>query len=367
MLAYQMSNPLSGANFLDTLSDKMHESSAVRSYAKEIQKGGERAAAIVQDLLTLTRRGVPGRKVLSLNSIIMDCQESSEFSKIFSHHPGVRIKSDFEPDLLNISGSALHLGKSFMNLVSNAAEAMPNGGGITIQTGNQYLDKPVSGYDVIREGDYVVLVISDTGEGIPASDLKRIFEPFYTKKVMGRSGKGLGLAVVWGTVKDHHGYLNVVSEEGKGTTFTLYFPVTREEILPSEVAISASEYMGNGETILVVDDAKEQRDFATMMLAKLNYRVSSVCSGEEAVDHIKEHTADVVILDMIMDPGMDGLDTYLKILEIHPHQKAIIVSVFSETERVTKAQELGAGAYVKKPYVMKKLGLSVKKELDRPA
>ena len=133
---------------------------------------------------------------------------------------------------------------------------MPKGGILTIKTANQYLDKPIQGYDEIREGDYVVLSVSDTGEGIPAADLKRIFEPFYTKKVMGRSGTGLGLAVVWGTVKDHHGYINVQSEEGKGSTFTLYFPVTREEISAEAVAVSISEYMGKGESILVVDDVR---------------------------------------------------------------------------------------------------------------
>ena len=213
----------------------------------------------------------------------------------------------------------------------------------------------------------MVLKISDTGEGIPASDLKRIFEPFYTKKVMGRgSGTGLGLAVVWGTVKDHLGYVLVESKEGEGTAFTLYFPVTREEIPLEEASISAAEYTGNVEFILVVDDVKEQRDLASTMLTKLNYRASGVSSGEEAVKYLQEHTVDLVVLDMIMDPGMDGLDTYLKILEIHPHQKAIIVSGFSETERVSKAHALGAGPYVKKPYVLEKLGLAIRKELDRP-
>jgi two-component system, cell cycle sensor histidine kinase and response regulator CckA len=174
------------------------------------------------------------------------------------------------------------------------------------------------------------------------------------------------LAVVWGTVKDHLGYINLESEEGKGTTFTLYFPVTREELTPEAVAVSASEFMGNGESILVVDDVKEQRELASAMLTKLRYRVSSVSSGQEAVEYIKENTVDLVVLDMIMDPGMDGLDTYAKIVKIHLHQKAIIVSGFSETERVSKAQELGAGAYVKKPYVLEKLGLAIRKELDRP-
>ena len=266
---------------------------------------------------------------------------------------------------MNISGSSVHLVKSLFNLVSNATEAMPNVGNITIKTRNHYLDKPVWGYDEVKEGDYVVLTVSDTGEGIPATDLKRIFEPFYTKKVMGRSGTGLGLAVVWGTVKDHLGYVNVESKEGKGTTFTLYFPVTREEISQEEASISAAEYMGNGESILVVDDVNQQRELAERMLTKLNYKVTTASSGEEAVEYIKQHTVDLVVLDMIMDPGMDGLDTYRKILEIHPRQKAIILSGFSETERVTKAQDLGAGAYVKKPYVLEKLGLAVRKELDR--
>jgi len=242
---------------------------------------------------------------------------------------------------------------------------MPKGGIVTIKTANQYLDKPIHGYDEVREGDYVVLSVSDTGEGIPAADLKRIFEPFYTKKVMGRSGTGLGLAVVWGTVKDHNGYINVESEEGKGSTFTLYFPVTREDITTEAAAISISEYMGKGESILVVDDVKEQCDLAAGMLRKLNYNVARVSSGEEAIAYLKEHKIDLMVLDMIMDPGMDGLDTYRSVLEIHPRQKAIIVSGFSESDRVITAQALGAGAYVRKPYIIEKLGLAVKTELDR--
>ena len=343
------------------------EPSSVKSKASEILKGGLRAAAIVQDLLTLARRGVSNREVLNLNNIVLECRNSPEFAGISSYHPNVRIKTDLEANLLSISGSSVHLSKSLMNLVSNAAEAMPEGGVITIKTLNRYLDKPVSGYDEVREGDYVVLSVSDTGQGIPARDIKRIFEPFYTKKVMGRSGTGLGLAVIWGAVKDHLGYINVESHEGKGTIFTLYFPVTREEISQKQVSISAAEYMGNGESILIVDDVKEQRELAATMLTKLNYNVVSVSSGEEAVEYLKQNTVDLVVLDMIMDPGMDGLDTYAKILESHTLQRAIIVSGFSETERVSRAQALGAGTYVKKPYVLEELGLGVRKELDRPA
>ena len=193
--------------------------------------------------------------------------------------------------------------------------------------------------------------------------MERIFEPFYTKKVMGRSGTGLGMSVVWGTVKDHKGYVDVQSSEGKGTTFILYFPVTREKSASNEALLSIENYMGN-EKILIVDDVEEQRDIASGMLKKLGYSVTSVSSGEEAVEYMKDNSADMLVLDMIMDPGIDGLETYKRILESHPGQRAIIASGFSETERVKKAQRLGAGAYVKKPYLLEKIGMAVRIELD---
>lgn len=366
-VAHDLNNVLGiVVGYSELLLDDLGESSPARSKALGILKGGQRAAAIVQDLLTLARRGVPARKVVNLNSIVMESRNSPELVRILSSCPNLEMKMDLDPGLLNVCGSPIHLEKSFMNLVSNAVEAMPSGGVITVRTGNEYLDKPISGYDEVREGDYVVLSVSDTGEGISPADLKRIFEPFYTKKIMGRSGSGLGLAVVWGTVKDHLGYINVESEEGKGTTFTLYFPVTREEPPDEQAGVSASEFMGKGESILVVDDVQEQRDLASTMLRKLNYSVEAVSSGEEALEYIKHHPVDLVILDMIMEPGMDGLDTYREMLAIHPHQRAIIVSGFAETERVAEAQSLGAGRYLRKPYLIEKLGMAVRRELEKP-
>jgi PAS domain S-box-containing protein len=365
-VAHDLNNVLGVVvGYAEMLLDEVDESSTIRSDLIDIMNAGQRAAAIVQDLLTLARRGVADRKVINLNRLILDYKKSPELEKLFSYHPSVKIKTDLESDLLNIFGSSVHLEKTLFNLVSNASEAMPNGGIATIKTINQYLDKPVHGYDNIHEGDYVVLSVSDTGKGIPESDLKRIFEPFYTKKIMGRSGTGLGLAVVWGTVKDHQGYINVESEEGKGTTFTLYFPVTKEEITAEVSSVSMSEYMGNGESILVVDDVKGQRDLAAAMLKKLNYKVKNVSSGKDAVAYLKKHKVDLLVLDMIMDPGMDGLDTYKSVLKIHPKQKAIIVSGFSESDRVHAAQAVGAGEYVKKPYIIEKLGMAVRKELDK--
>jgi two-component system cell cycle sensor histidine kinase/response regulator CckA len=266
---------------------------------------------------------------------------------------------------LSISGSPVHLSKTVMNLVSNAAEAMPDGGTISISTRNRYLDNPVDGYDEIEEGDYVILKVSDTGIGIRPEDKERIFEPFYTKKVMGRSGTGLGMAVVWGTVKDHKGYIDLKSIEGKGTTFTLYYPVTRESMHVDESSLVAADHNGKGETILVVDDVAQQRQIASLMLSKLGFSVNSVPSGEEAVEYIKNKPVDLIVLDMIMDPGIDGLETYKRILKHQPDQKAIIASGFSETWRVKEAQRLGAGAYVKKPYTIDKIGQAVTAELGR--
>jgi PAS domain S-box-containing protein len=340
-------------------------SNPLRPDLGNILDGSQRAAAIVQDLLTLARRGISARQTLNLNQIIIDCQNKPEFKNLTVFHPQVRIETELAPDLLNISGSPIHLSKTIFNLASNASEAMPNGGTLIIKTTNQYLDKPIQGYEEVREGEYIVLSVSDTGEGISAMDLKKIFEPFYTKKVMGRSGTGLGLAVVWGTVKDHNGYINVQSVEGKGSTFNLYFPVIREPLPEEPSRVSILDYLGKGETIFVVDDVKGQRELAREMLMQLNYQVHIVSSGEEAITYLQDHRVDLVILDMIMDPGIDGLETYKRILKIHPLQKAIIVSGFSETDRVNAAQALGAGDYVKKPYLLENIGLAVRRELDK--
>jgi CheY-like chemotaxis protein len=240
---------------------------------------------------------------------------------------------------------------------------MPNGGKIIITTENQYIDSSLQGFDAVEEGDYATLTVADSGIGISSEDIERIFEPFYTKKTMGRSGTGLGMAVVWGTVKDHSGYIDVQSELGEGSTFTLYFPVTRKKLPEEKQRVSAEAYKGNGESILIVDDIKEQREIACGMLKKLGYNVTAVPSGEDALNYMQDNAADLLVLDMIMQPGMDGLETYQKILQFHPEQKAVIASGFSESNKVKEAQSIGAGTYVKKPYSFENIGMAVKDEL----
>jgi PAS domain S-box-containing protein len=367
-VAHDLNNVLTGfVSYPEYLLMELPEDSPLRDPILTIQESGRKAAAIVQDLLTLARRGVTHTEVLNLNEIITGYIASPEHQQLANDSDRVKVEMRLEGDLLNIKGSSVHLRKTIMNLVLNAFEAQPEKGRVLIRTFNRYVDKALKGYDNVKEGDYVVLEIVDQGVGIPAEDLNRIFEPFYTRKVMGRSGTGLGMAVVWGTVQDHKGYIDVESTVGKGTVFHLFFPATRESASRVEEPLPIQAYMGRGETILVVDDVREQREIATNLLGRLNYAVTSVESGLAAVEYLKQHPSDLIILDMIMDPGIDGLETYRRILAIHPDQRAIIASGYSENQRVREAQQLGAGTYVRKPYMLENIGLAVRRELDRPA
>jgi PAS domain S-box-containing protein len=365
-VAHDLNNILGGlVSYPDLLLMDLPDDSPLREPISIIQKSGKKASAIVDDLLTLARRGVAVKEVANLNDIIAEYLKSPEFQRLKDYHPGVRIETSLEPDLLNNEVSSVHLSKTIMNLISNATEAVVDDGTVTISTRNEYIDRSIKGYDQVRHGDYVVLSVDDNGQGIVPEDLNRIFEPFYTKKHMGRSGTGLGMAVVWGTVKDHNGYIDVKSKRGQGSTFDIYLPATRKELPNKERSGAFEKYLGKGQTVLVVDDVEEQRKIAAMLLSKLGYSVDVVSSGEEAITFLESHSADLLVLDMIMDPGIDGLDTFKKILECHPKQKALIASGFSETERVKEAQRLGAGQYVKKPYTLEKIGLAVKTALER--
>ncbi len=251
-----------------------------------------------------------------------------------------------------------------MNLISNAIESMPAGGTIALSTQNTSLDTPLNVYEMVPQGDYVLLSVIDEGIGISEEHLKRLFEPFYTKKSMGRSGTGLGMTVIWAAVKDCGGFIDLTSREGEGTRFGIYLPVTREPRAGAAHKLVIDDYLGH-ETILVVDDIQEQRDIAVRMLSRLGYSVIAVSSGEEAVAYMQTHTVDLLVLDMIMDTGIDGLETYQRILKWHARQKAIIASGYSESERVRALQKLGAGACIRKPYTLEKIGTAVRSELDR--
>jgi two-component system, cell cycle sensor histidine kinase and response regulator CckA len=364
-VAHDLNNVLSGiVSYPELILMDLPEDSKLRKPIETMQESGHRAAAIVQDLLTVARGVATTKGPLNLNDLVGDYLHSPEFNRLKQFHPTVKVKTNLDTELFNISGSHVHIGKVVMNLVANASEAIEGSGNVTISTVNRYMDRPLRGYDDVNIGEYAVLVVSDGGSGISSKDLERIFEPFYTKKIMGRSGTGLGLTVVWNTVQDHDGYINVRSGD-KGTVFELYFPVTRDEVMVSKEDVLFEDYLGHGQKILVVDDEKTQREIASGLLTKLGYSAEAVSSGAEAVEYLKKNYTDLVVLDMIMPKGMNGCETYKEIIKIHPNQKAIIASGFAETEDVKAAQKLGAGKYIKKPYTMEKIGIAVKEELEK--
>jgi signal transduction histidine kinase/ActR/RegA family two-component response regulator len=365
-VAHDLNNVLMGAvSYPDMLLTKLPKNDPMHKSLNIIKKSGSKAAAMVNDLLTLARGGVTFTEAVNLNTVVSDYLESPEFDRLIQFHPGVKVEQHLEDGLANIIGSPIQLSKIIMNLVSNAAEAMPDGGTLSITTEKRHLEQPINGYDLIENGTYVVLKVSDRGIGISDEEKERIFEPFFTKKTMGRSGTGLGMAVVWSTLRDHQGLIDVESTIGEGTTFWLYFPETPTAVTTRAENRTVGSHEGNGETILVVDDLTEQREITTFMLQKLGYNVNTAANGLEAISYFEHDTADLVVLNMQMEPGMDGLETYQRILELCPGQKALIVSGFSETKRVKEAQRIGAGGFIKKPYLMEELALVVKDEIHQ--
>ena len=364
-VAHDLNNVLSGiVSYPELMLLNLPQDSSLREPLETIQESGKRAAAIVNDLLTIARGVVIQKQAFNFNDIIGSYLASPEHKTLLLHHPNVEVRTNLDPGLLNIIGSPAHFRKVVMNLVSNAAEAINGNGAVLMTTTNRYLDRPLKGYDNVHIGEYAVLAVEDNGPGISSVDLNRIFEPFYTKKVMGRSGTGLGLTVVWNVVQDHGGYIDV-SSSPQGAKFELYFPITRQEIADEKSFISLEHLQGKGEMILVVDDIKSQREISCRMLEALGYNPASVPSGEEAVEYLKHRSIDLLLLDMIMEPGMDGRETFERILKDHPQTRAVVVSGFAETDQVRETLRLGAASFLKKPLLLEDLGLAVKKAFSQ--
>lgn len=362
-VAHDLNNILSGiVSYPEVLLRKLPKDDAMYASIELIKNSGERAAAVVDDLLTVARGVIKVKETASLNAIIQEYFDSTEFKKLSQLHPEVTINSSLQPNLHNITCSPIHIQKALMNLITNAVESIELRGNVTIQTANKTIGQQQNEIVQLEAGEYVTLTVRDSGAGIPEQDISRIFEPFFTKKVMGRSGTGLGLAVVWNIVEDHGATIHVESGES-GTTFIIYFTpclglANEEEIIDAD----SMQYQGEG-SILIVDDLKEQRDIASQILETFGYDVETVASGEEAVNYCRTTEVDLLLLDMIMDPGLNGLETYKKIIETHPGQKALIASGFSESDDVKAALQLGAGGFIKKPYSMNQLGKAVKELL----
>ena len=363
-VAHDLNNVLSGiVSYPELLLLKLSPESEMRGPLQNIHRAGIRAAAIVQDLLTLARRGISLRENVQLNDIIIAHLQSPEFITLQNNYPTITVETHLAPDLRYISGSPVHLEKAVMNLLVNSFEAIESTGTISVVTQNRDVNASIKGYDTTIPGQYVVLTISDNGMGIAREHLNKIFEPFYSSKVLGRSGTGLGMTVVWGTVKDHDGYLDVRSSPGNGTAISVFLPVAEDDKSPRVQSGTQTIERGNGETILLVDDIPEQRLLGSSLLRALGYDTQTVSSGEEAVQFLTDGSVDLVLLDMVMEPGMDGLDTYRCILNIRPDQKVIIVSGYSTSERMQRALELGVRSCIKKPFTLEEIASKIRRGL----
>jgi len=365
-VAHDLNNVLWGlVSYPDVVLSQLDEDSPLKDMILQIQRAGEKAASIVQDLLALARSGVVLTEVTNLNDIIREYLESVDFTDLKKQHGMIKWEVDLEEGIPNIVGSPVNIHKTVMNLVINGIEAMPHGGTMSISTRYVKIEEPIRGYEEIRPGEYALLRIRDEGEGIAEENLERIFEPFFTTKVMKQSGTGLGMAVVWATVKEHKGYIDVISRRGAGTEFRLYFPVTRKEKREEKEKGEVPLAQGEGERILIVDDQKDQLDLLATMLSHLGYSVRKALTGEEAVAYAGKENYDLVIVDMVLAPGdISGMETLRRIRRIHPLQKAIISSGLLDGTEISSEAE-GPVAFLEKPYRLETLARAVREEIDR--
>ncbi len=363
-VAHDLNNILSGiVSYPELLLFELPQGHKMRRPIEIMRESGLRASAIVQDLLTVARGVAVAKEPINIRVIIEEYLQSPEFRMIEQYHPGIILSTSLAIDTANIMGSRVHIRKILMNLVSNSFEASNPPGLVTISLENKRIDALSRGNFDIEEGDYVLLTVVDQGKGIGNEDLEKIFEPFYSKKIMGRSGTGLGLTVVWNVVQDHNGYISV-SSSGTGTQFALHFPVTEKMEQRPEPVVDFARLKGRGQTLLVVDDVSTQRLITSSIVEKLGYRVESVPSGESALEYLRRQPVDLVILDMIMSPGISGRETYKRIIRLYPDQKAIIVSGYAETDDVKETLRLGAGRFLKKPLMIQELAAAIQDELN---
>ena len=325
-------------------------------YVDDIKRHGERIAEINQQLLTLSRRGHYNMEPVDLNNTIR------EVAGMITLPRGVVIKMELAENLLQVSGGESQLARVFSNLLLNGVDAMENQGNLLISSFNLYLDEPIIGYDRIERGEYVVITITDNGSGIPPEILSRIFDPFFTTKTASKvHGSGLGLSVVRNVLHDHKGYIDI-STSPRGTTFTVYLPAIHGGDLDEFQA--KSDFQGH-EKILVIDDDLLQFKVLDELLSALGYYVSYAETPEKGIKLCKKTHYDLLILDMVLDSELDGVDVYLAVRKFRPNQRAIIISGYAESHRVKIGLNAGIGGFIRKPLTLEKIADAVRSELDR--
>jgi signal transduction histidine kinase len=325
---------------------------------KEIEDIIKRGADLTKQLLGFARGGKYEVKPTDMNDLI------SKSSDMFGRtKKEIRIYGKYQEDIWTVKVDKGQIEQVLLNLYVNAWQAMPGGGELYLRTENITLDKSYVKPFNIKLGDYVKISVTDTGIGIDEATRQRIFEPFFTTKEMGR-GTGLGLASAYGIIKNHEGVINVYSEQGKGTTFSIYLPASDKELI--EKKEMPCELLKGTEAVLFVDDEEMIREVGGALLRQLGYKVLSAGNGKEAVEVYSNNKdkIDIVILDMIM-PEMGGDRAYDKLKEINPDIKVLLSSGYSVNGDATKILERGCDGFIQKPFNMKQLSKSIREVLDR--
>ncbi len=359
-IAHDFNNILTGImGFAELLKLKYNDTGTVEGNAAEIIiKGTERAANLTQQLLGFARGGKYNPVPLNINKLIKENIRVSE--KIFEMN--IKVKYDFESDIKNIEADNNQINQVLTNLIINSKDAMPNGGELLFRTENVHHDITfIRSRPEFKPGQYVMISVTDTGIGMTKEVRDQIFEPFYTTKGLGK-GTGLGLATVYGIIKNHNGFIYCSSESGKGATFTLYFPVSERDSA-EETKRNRTIVKGHA-TVLIVDDEDHVRKIAIKQLENLGYNAIVACDGLEAIDVYmnKKDKIDIVLLDMIM-PNMAGFETYLKLKKIEPDIKVLLMSGYSQDEKATEILDEGVLGFIQKPFKLQELSKIIDKAL----
>ena len=316
--------------------------------AKNIERYIQNGTELTKQLLGFARRGKYHVVATDLNEVIE--KSSGLFGRTKKE---IQIHTRFEEDIWTVEVDRGQIDQALLNLYVNAWQAMPEGGELYLQTENVVLDHTYVKPYKVEPGNYVKVSVADTGVGIDKEYQKRIFEPFFTTKEMGR-GTGLGLASVYGIIKNHGGYINFYSEKNQGTTFTVYLPASEAEVLEEQEPI-VSVKRGTG-TILLIDDEEMIISVGQELLYELGYKVLIARSGLEAIEIYKQKNQDIdlVIMDMIM-PGMGGGEAYDRLKKINPDVKVLLSSGYSINGQATKILKRGCDGFIQKPFNMKQL------------
>jgi DNA-binding LacI/PurR family transcriptional regulator/signal transduction histidine kinase/ActR/RegA family two-component response regulator len=341
--------------------------SMVRDDLQSIQSASLRASQTIKDLLTLGRQGRMPRRAIDLCRVLSSCL-GPEFSRpLETRHQRARVRLALPEKPVLVQGSDTHLARAVINLVLNALEATSGLGEVVVRVVERELLSSLTGYETVDPGHYAVITVSDMGHGMAPEDLVRVFEPFFSKKRTGeRSGSGLGLAIVHGVVKEHHGFVDVQSRLGVGTTFTLYLPLTQEPVQSEQPRPDAPR---GSARILMVDDDLIQLRTAQRLLTHLGYQVTTLESGREALALLqrgageKARAFDLLILDVLLNEDRDGLEILERARELFPGQKAILVSGHAPSERAERARDQGV-QWLPKPFTLEALARAVSQVLS---